>query len=70
MRRGGRILMLPTALVYLAEAAWQRGEEAEADALAKEAYSVARTNGTSGGCFSRSPTSPAFSTCARSRNEA
>ena len=48
MRRGGRLLMLPTALVYLAEAAWQRGEEAEADALTKEAYSAALANGDLG----------------------
>ena len=48
MRRGGRHLMLPTALVYLAEAAWQLGEEDEADRLTKEAYSVALTNGDLG----------------------
>ena len=40
--------MLPTALVYLAEAAWQLGDEDEADRLTREAYSVARTNGDLG----------------------
>jgi DNA-binding SARP family transcriptional activator len=48
MRRGGRHLMLPTALVYLAEASWQLGDEDEADRLTKEAYSVALTNGDLG----------------------
>lgn len=48
MRRGGRFLMLPTALVYLAEAKWRCGEEAESDRLTKEAYSVALTNGDLG----------------------
>ena len=53
--------MLPTALVYLAEASWQLGEEVEADRLTKEAYSVASRTGTWVGCFSHSPTSPGFS---------
>ena len=48
MHRGGRRLMLPTALVYLAEAAWQLGDEDEADRVTKEAYSVALTNGDLG----------------------
>jgi DNA-binding SARP family transcriptional activator len=48
MRRGGRLLMLPTALVYLAEAKWRTGLEEEADAVTREAHDIAVANGDLG----------------------
>lgn len=46
MRRSGRLLELPTAAVYLAEAAWARGEEDRADALLDVARDAARIQRT------------------------
>jgi DNA-binding SARP family transcriptional activator len=42
MRRGDRLLHLPTALVYLAEALWRADEEDAADRATAEAYALAR----------------------------
>ena len=46
MRRGDRILALPTALVYLAEAEWRLGNENASDRATDEAYEVARRKGS------------------------
>ena len=46
MRRGDRILMLPSALVYLAEAEWRLGNEEASDRATDEAYAVARRQGS------------------------
>ena len=45
MRRGDRLLRLPTALVYLAEAEWREGEEGAADRATTEAHAIAREHG-------------------------
>jgi len=46
MRRGDRILMLPSALVYLAEAEWRLGNEEASDRAADDAYGAARRQGS------------------------
>lgn len=46
MRRGDRVLELPSALVYLSEAEWRLGDEAAADGAVDEAYAVARRQGS------------------------
>ncbi|MGD9988230.1 BTAD domain-containing putative transcriptional regulator [Pseudonocardia sp.] len=46
MRRGGRLLHLPAAAVYLAEAAWRTGDEDTADAAADVALEAARGQGS------------------------
>jgi DNA-binding SARP family transcriptional activator len=46
MRRGDRILVLPTALVYLAESEWRLGNEEASDRATDEAYEVARRQGS------------------------
>lgn len=46
MRRGGRILWLPTAAVYLAEAHWRLGEEQAADDAATLALHAAEQQGS------------------------
>ncbi|RTL61409.1 MAG: transcriptional activator domain protein [Pseudonocardiaceae bacterium] len=46
MRRGGRLLHLPAAAVYLAEAAWRAGDEDTADAAADVALEAARGQGS------------------------
>jgi len=45
MRAGGRLLELPTAAVYLSEAAWRLGAEDEADAAAAIALDAAERQG-------------------------
>jgi DNA-binding SARP family transcriptional activator len=45
MRAGGRILELPTASIYLAEAAWRTGDEAAADAAADLGLMAAEEQG-------------------------
>jgi DNA-binding SARP family transcriptional activator len=46
MRRGDRILVLASALVYLAEAEWRLGNEEASDRATDEAYAVARRQGS------------------------
>jgi DNA-binding SARP family transcriptional activator len=46
MRLGGRLLYLPTAAVYLAEAEWRCGDEDAADAAADLALEAARGQGS------------------------
>ncbi|GEL23691.1 hypothetical protein PSU4_26450 [Pseudonocardia sulfidoxydans NBRC 16205] len=46
MRLGGRLLHLPAAAVYLAEAAWRTGDEDTADAAADVALEAARGQGS------------------------
>lgn len=45
MRRGDRVLELPAALVYLAEAEWRAGNEDIADEVMDEAHAAAKDNG-------------------------
>jgi DNA-binding SARP family transcriptional activator len=46
MRRGDRILVLPAALVYLAESEWRLGNEEASDRATDEAYDVAHRQGS------------------------
>lgn len=46
MRRGDRTLALSPALVYLAEGHWRNGDETAADAATRDAYDVARRQGS------------------------
>jgi DNA-binding SARP family transcriptional activator len=46
MRRSERMIELPTAAVYLAEAEWRAGDEAAADAAADVALEAARAQGS------------------------
>ncbi|SHK43294.1 transcriptional activator domain-containing protein [Pseudonocardia thermophila] len=46
MQRGGRLLHLPAAAVYLSEAAWRAGDEDTADAAADAALEAARGQGS------------------------
>jgi DNA-binding SARP family transcriptional activator len=46
MRAGGRLLELPTAAVYLAEAEWRGGDEEAADRSADLAFQTARRQGS------------------------
>ncbi|NMO89396.1 BTAD domain-containing putative transcriptional regulator [Actinomycetospora sp. TBRC 11914] len=52
MRHGGRLLYLPAAAVYLAEAAWRSGDEDGADAAADVALAAARGQGSVHGLLS------------------
>jgi DNA-binding SARP family transcriptional activator len=46
MQGGGRLLELPTAAVYLAEAEWRTGDEDAADRMADLALATARAHGS------------------------
>jgi DNA-binding SARP family transcriptional activator len=46
MRRGDRLLCAPTALVYLAEAEWQLGNEDASDRASEDAYQTAHRTGS------------------------